>query len=146
MYIINAMFVYRRYDQKHYQYTNVSLHCVIYGNCELYLIYFSIFQVPENTSLNSILYTFVASDSDTSLHGPITYFINDSAILPVFHIASQNATLILTSPLDFETVNKSYEFYVYAIDNGNRTGRALVTVQVTDVNDNAPVFTGEFIC
>ena len=35
---------------------------------------------------------------------------------------------------------------MYAIDNGNRTGRALVTVRVTDVNDNAPVFTGELIC
>ena len=101
--------------------------------------------MSESTGLNTALYTFMASDSDTNLHGPITYFINDSAILPTFRIVRQNATLILTAVLDFESADKSYEFYVYAIDNGNRTGRAFVTIQVTDVNDNAPVFTSELI-
>ena len=56
---------------------------------------------------------------------------------------AQNATLFLVSELDFESPNKTYVFYVYAIDTGNRTGRALVTVLVIDFNDNEPRFEGK---
>ena len=88
------------------------------------------------------MFTFTASDSDIGLNAVFTYFINDSAILSVFRISAQNATMYLVSPLDFESLNKLYMFDVYAIDTGNRTGKAQVTVIVIDFNDNIPRFEG----
>ena len=99
----------------------------------------------ENTRVGSSLFRFIASDIDMGLNAHITYFINDSAIMPIFSVSRTNATLLLNSGLDYESDNKTYVFYVFAIDSGNRTGRARVTVQVLDFNDNQPMFIGK-IC
>lgn len=54
---------------------------------------------------------------------------------------SSTINLIVSEKLDREAKD-SYKFYIVAKDGGNpaRTGRLLVNVSVTDINDNSPAF------
>ena len=54
-----------------------------------------------------------------------------------------NGSITLSSALDYEAIHK-YTFLVKSRDNGipNLFGSAMVTINVLDVNDNAPTFTG----
>ena len=56
-----------------------------------------------------------------------------------FSISSLDGKLSVTSSLDRE-LKSSHTFDVLAIDGGGHTGKVAVTVNVIDVNDNAPLF------
>jgi len=109
--------------------------------------------IPENTSVNSILFVVTVSDTDLGSNSEIRYRLTESAdgVDPAgngfegfsFGITEQNSNGIVTvlRNLDIETVS-GYNLTIEAIDGGtpSLTGTVFVEVILSDVNDNAPVF------
>ncbi|XP_006274014.3 neural-cadherin [Alligator mississippiensis] len=89
--------------------------------------------IPVGTSLLQVL----ATDCDSGSNSEISYFIQsaDFSITPQGVISSKQR-------LDFERASHMYEFVVIAVDKGHppRTGTASVRIRMTNVNDEAPVF------
>jgi hypothetical protein len=91
--------------------------------------------VAENSATGQLVYT--ARTSDASL---VVYSLKPGADAASFAInPSTGAVTLLVSP-DFET-QASYSFTVVATDAAGNAGEQAVTLSVTDLNDNAPVFT-----
>ncbi len=96
--------------------------------------------VSENAIIGHVLKNFTATDLDgTNNNNMMTFSLstNESA----FAISS-HGQLTVKKSLDFEMTSR-YEVNVIATDNGmpSLSGRAVVVITVTNVNDNAPIFT-----
>lgn len=91
--------------------------------------------VPEDALPGTVLATLAANDVDT--HPELIYNLEKDADAP-FSIDHFGGKLILTQQLDYETV-KEYTLKVSASD-GRHVATSVVTVKVTDVNDNTPIF------
>ncbi|MEE6481192.1 hypothetical protein FKM82_012777 [Ascaphus truei] len=99
-------------------------------------------QVPENINPNTQILQIQATDRDKGNNAAIHYSIVSGNIKGQFYIHSFNGNIDVTYPLDYETI-REYTLRIKAQDGGrppliNTTG--VVTVQVVDVNDNAPIF------
>ncbi|KAG9490977.1 hypothetical protein GDO78_006359, partial [Eleutherodactylus coqui] len=87
-----------------------------------------------------------AEDLDVGINSLISYRLGANQYFALGEKVSTDGSvfpeLILEKPLDRETQNK-HELILTASDGGNpvQTGTALITIIVTDFNDNAPVFT-----
>jgi autotransporter-associated beta strand protein len=97
--------------------------------------------VAENTAVSAVVYTATRTDADaTAAYRNVSYSIKtgagDGARVAVN--AASGAVTLLT-PADYET-KTSYLFVVVADDGVNRSER-IVTLNVIDTNDNAPVIT-----
>ncbi|GFN81719.1 protocadherin-11 x-linked [Plakobranchus ocellatus] len=104
-------------------------------------------QVSENLPVNHQLYTSVATDADAD--GPnsiISYRLEPNT--PDFIVTTERTTsglqdLVITVKKVLNREEQaSYPLVVVASDNGKpaRSSSVLINVQVTDVNDNTPVF------
>ena len=97
---------------------------------------------PENTSTATVVYTAQATDSVAGQ--ALTYILSGGPDAGLFKIdATTGAVRFKTSP-DFEAPidgghSNLYRIIVTATDGVRATGRP-VTLGVTDLNDNAPVF------
>ncbi|XP_036097828.1 protocadherin-23 [Molossus molossus] len=83
----------------------------------------------------------VATDLDSGLSGLIGYSILAGNQGQVFQIDALSGVITAKGMLDYEVTN-SYSLLVQATDKGmpRLSGTAVVKIQVTDVNDNAPAF------
>ncbi|XP_072324160.1 neural-cadherin isoform X1 [Scyliorhinus torazame] len=119
--------------------TEVVIHITDENDCTpefLHSIY-SRDNIPEDIPIGTSLLQVLAQDCDTGLNAEISYFSQGAE----FAITSQG----LISPkqqLDYERPNHMYEFVVAAVDKGHppRTGTASVRIRMTNINDEAPVF------
>nr|XP_014351913.1 PREDICTED: cadherin EGF LAG seven-pass G-type receptor 2 [Latimeria chalumnae] len=101
-----------------------------------------IVQVPEDVSPNTQILQVMASDKDKANNALVHYSIMSGNTRGQFYIDAQSGDIDVVSQLDYE-MNKEYTLRIRAQDGGrpplsNISG--LVTVQVLDVNDNAPIF------
>ncbi|KAF5885854.1 cadherin EGF LAG seven-pass G-type receptor 2-like, partial [Clarias magur] len=101
-----------------------------------------IVQVPEDLTPNTEILQVNATDQDRGSNALVHFSIMSGNTRGQFYIDAQTGKLDLVSQLDYET-NKEYTLRIRAQDGGrpplsNISG--LVTVQVLDVNDNAPIF------
>lgn len=99
------------------------------------------FSVPEDLSVGSVIGKIQAEDRDYGPNGAIIYCISpENEYLP-FSVGEVSGLLTLIRELDFETEG-IYHLRIKAMDGGwvAKTGMLNVTVVVTDVNDNRPVF------
>ncbi|XP_060765947.1 cadherin EGF LAG seven-pass G-type receptor 2 isoform X2 [Neoarius graeffei] len=101
-----------------------------------------IVQVPEDLTPNTEILQVNATDQDRGSNAVVHFSIMSGNTRGQFYIDAQTGKLDLVSQLDYET-NKEYTLRIRAQDGGrpplsNISG--LVTVQVLDVNDNAPIF------
>ncbi|XP_036431586.1 protocadherin gamma-A11-like [Colossoma macropomum] len=97
--------------------------------------------LPENAQKGSIVVTVLATDKDKGLNGEVTYsFPENTGIedVDLFNIDSNTGEIKVNGPLDYEA-SKQYELNVEAKDKGGLTDTSKVLVEITDVNDNAPV-------
>ncbi|MFN3348224.1 cadherin domain-containing protein [Pseudorhodoplanes sp.] len=94
------------------------------------------FTIAENTTAVG---TVVATDLDT-VGGPITYSVSGGADAALFTINPTTGALSFIAAPDFETDPLAYEVEITASDGVNSSVQT-VTVNITDVNDNAPVIT-----
>lgn len=97
--------------------------------------------VPESIAVGTAIRTLSARDKDKDMNGVITYNITSGNDRGLFSINSRSGVLSLAQPLDFEE-KQQHNLRVSATDGGwiSKTSYISVTVHVTDVNDNPPVF------
>ncbi|XP_054424289.1 protocadherin beta-6 [Pteronotus mesoamericanus] len=98
-------------------------------------------QVPENSSLGSLVITVSARDLDAGSFGEVSYalFQADDVSQP-FDINAITGEIRLRKTLDFEKF-KSYHVDVEATDGGGLSGKCSIVIKVLDVNDNVPELT-----
>ena len=110
-------------------------------------------EVKEGEPTGTVVVTVLAADSDTGSNGEIRYSIVSNSDVnpplsnsPLFEIDAVTGEVVVGWPLDFE-LQQIISFTVVATDSGSTplTSSATVTIQVTDVNDNRPVFTLPYI-
>ncbi|OWK50438.1 Cadherin EGF LAG seven-pass G-type receptor 2 [Lonchura striata] len=99
-------------------------------------------QVPEDMVPNVAVLQVMATDRDKGSNALVHYSIVSGNTRGHFYIDAQTGTLDVVTPLDYE-VTKEFTLRIRAQDGGrpplsNISG--LVTIQVLDVNDNAPIF------
>ena len=94
-------------------------------------------QVPESAMEGYKVFNATARDVDSSVNGLVSYTINSST----FSVAANGSSLIVAASLDRETVSV-YSLIVMATDGGtpSLSTALLVTIVITDVNDNPPLF------
>ena len=79
-----------------------------------------------------------STDADTVGTNPATFAITGGADAALFAITGGN--LVFNTPRDFDTEPHSYQVEVTA-SRRHQTTTTAITVNLTDVNDNAPVIT-----
>ncbi|XDV37729.1 hypothetical protein PO909_007289 [Leuciscus waleckii] len=121
--------------------------------------------IAENSPKGTVLTTVSASDADQGSNGRISFSISRSTVLKVsatdgdmgsngevtysfsqssesssglFTIDSSTGEITVNGPLDFEK-SKKYELYVEATDKGGLSDTSKVHIEITDINDNAPI-------
>ncbi|XP_020498278.2 protocadherin gamma-A4-like [Labrus bergylta] len=96
--------------------------------------------LPENSPLDTIVITVSATDADEGVNGDVTYdfgHVSDDEV-NVFSIDPKTGEIKVTGVIDFEE-SSSFEIRVEAKDGLGLTSYAKVIIDVSDVNDNAPV-------
>ncbi|KAM9332564.1 protocadherin-16 [Pholidichthys leucotaenia] len=97
--------------------------------------------LPEHTLPGSAIITVTATDRDSGENGQITYRVMSST-QEGFYIDSSNGTLFINHRAEFDPERPSVSIVIEARDEGSPSLSSLTTVQVqiSDVNDNAPLF------
>ncbi|XP_034453250.1 protocadherin gamma-A12-like isoform X41 [Hippoglossus hippoglossus] len=96
--------------------------------------------LPENSPPDTVVINVSATDADEGVNGDVTYqfgHVSDDDI-NMFSIDSKTGEITVTGVIDFEE-RSSFEMRVKAKDGLGLTSYAKVMIDVTDVNDNAPV-------
>ncbi|NWI97260.1 CDHR2 protein, partial [Pitta sordida] len=106
--------------------------------------------VPENCALGTTVLTVTAMDRDTGVNDEIFYSITNSSI--PFVISATTGTIIVSEPLDREQLPSEEVLLEVSAREKNldilgkvAETRTLVTVLVTDINDNKPQFYNCFL-
>nr|XP_044988902.1 protocadherin beta-14-like [Jaculus jaculus] len=99
-------------------------------------------QVPENSPVGFLVITVSARDLDAGIHGELSYSIFQSSnqVIRTFEINTHTGEIRLIKRLDFEEI-QSYRMEIEAADGGGLTGKCTVSIEVLDINDNAPELT-----
>ncbi|RUS73770.1 hypothetical protein EGW08_018463, partial [Elysia chlorotica] len=100
----------------------------------------------EHGNVDSVFAVLTITDPDHDDHGKIggVDIINDDR--KVFRLAPQNThgmfNILVTKPVDRETMPADYNITVIASDKGSppKTATVTIPIRVQDVNDNEPVF------
>uniref|UniRef100_A0A3B4UY56 Cadherin domain-containing protein n=1 Tax=Seriola dumerili TaxID=41447 RepID=A0A3B4UY56_SERDU len=96
--------------------------------------------LPENSPPDTIVIKVSATDADEGVNGDVTYqfgHVSDDDV-NVFSIDPKTGEIRVTGVIDFEE-RSSFETRVKAKDGLGLTSYAKVIIDVTDINDNAPV-------
>lgn len=81
-----------------------------------------------------------ASDPDCGVNAMVNYTLGEGfKHLTEFDVRSASGEICIAGELDYER-RSSYEFPVLATDRGGLSTTAMIKMQLTDVNDNRPVF------
>ena len=101
-------------------------------------------RVPESAPIGTTILKIHASDEDSGINGEVRYSLDTDD----FIIDSYTGVVTTATTLDYETT-PLYKINVTAHDRGTPRLQKSTTlsVEVTNVNDNAPMFTSlEYIC
>uniref|UniRef100_A0A8P4KLR3 Cadherin domain-containing protein n=1 Tax=Dicentrarchus labrax TaxID=13489 RepID=A0A8P4KLR3_DICLA len=96
--------------------------------------------VLENSPRDTYVTTVNASDADFGSNSVITYYFSDlnSGLSDLFTVNEESGAISITGLIDYEK-DKKYELRIEAKDQGGLTDSSKVIIEVTDVNDNAPI-------
>ncbi|KAM5255823.1 protocadherin-23 [Ctenodactylus gundi] len=97
--------------------------------------------VPEGQLHNTPVIQVLASDPDSGSSGLVEYSILSGNQEAAFRIDVQTGAVTTHGVLDYERTS-SYSLIIQATDKGmpRLSGTAVIKIQVTDINDNAPTF------
>ncbi|CAL1548282.1 unnamed protein product [Lymnaea stagnalis] len=98
--------------------------------------------ILENSDTSAPVVIVTASDGDEGENARLTYSLStqvNQEIRDTFTVEPDTGKIFARKPLDYEA-RAAYQFYVSVSDNGSppKSNFAYVTVNVIDVNDNAP--------
>ncbi|XP_053179597.1 protocadherin gamma-A11-like [Scomber japonicus] len=96
--------------------------------------------LPENSPLDAEVITVSATDADEGLNSDITYEFDhvSGEDSNAFSLHSKTGEVRVAGAIDYEKVS-SYEMQISAKDGLGLVSYATLVIDVTDVNDNAPV-------
>lgn len=97
--------------------------------------------VPENEPVGSTIVTVAASDSDEGPNGMVRFSISGGNVNKEFKVHPVTGAVTILKPLDYDTIH-DYKLNITATDLGFKPHhtKAMLTVILTDINDNAPKF------
>ncbi|XP_008547987.1 protein dachsous isoform X1 [Microplitis demolitor] len=116
-----------------YQYTNTYPHYV----ADKYIA-----TISEDTAPDSSVLSVRATDPDQGVNGKITYVIAEETSW-LFRVDNFTGVITTAGPLDREC-QSTFNFMVIATDSGSYDAKSTsipIEINLTDINDNAPVFT-----
>ncbi|KAL0176495.1 hypothetical protein M9458_028825, partial [Cirrhinus mrigala] len=96
--------------------------------------------LPENSPVNTVVVTVSATDADEGQNGEVTYEfsrISKNANL-LFALDPNSGEIKVKGPIDFEVALR-YEMLIEGKDGSGLSSDAKVIIEITDVNDNAPI-------
>ncbi|KAH9283520.1 Protocadherin-1 [Echinococcus granulosus] len=106
-------------------------------------------ELPENTPVGQVVYSFKATDQDVGDNGKLTFAVNYGASLPRTSVLVNKwvldpvtGDLSVAGVLDYEhKEDRKFVLCLLAKDGGNPplTATTIFTILITDVNDNPPV-------
>uniref|UniRef100_A0A3Q3CQF1 Cadherin domain-containing protein n=1 Tax=Haplochromis burtoni TaxID=8153 RepID=A0A3Q3CQF1_HAPBU len=98
--------------------------------------------VPEDARSGTVVALISARDLDSGENGKVTLHLSKSSPFALKPSFSNNYELITSGPLDRER-SSEYNIEIKATDSGSPplSSKKIIPVTITDVNDNAPVFT-----
>ncbi|XP_024252703.2 protocadherin beta-16-like [Oncorhynchus tshawytscha] len=96
--------------------------------------------VLENSPLGTEVATVRATDVDEGPNGEVTYDLGriSDELMNLFQLDSKTGVINLSGPIDYEE-QPIYELRVLAKDGAGLVSYTKVLIDITDVNDNAPV-------
>ncbi|XP_072251809.1 protocadherin gamma-A11-like isoform X7 [Leuresthes tenuis] len=96
--------------------------------------------VPENASQGTVVLRVSATDNDKGANEEVMYSFSQhtNSASSLFNIDSNTGEITVTGVLDYEKA-KHYEIDIEATDKGGLTDASKVLIEVSDLNDNAPV-------
>ncbi|KAM9498236.1 protocadherin gamma-A11-like isoform 12-T12 [Salvelinus alpinus] len=97
-------------------------------------------RLPENSPTGTVVVAVSASDEDEGANGEVSYEFNriSDKAAKLFSIDKETGEIKVQGPIDYEE-NTEYEVRVQAKDGSGLAGNAKVMIEITDLNDNAPV-------
>uniref|UniRef100_A0A8C3WRP1 Cadherin domain-containing protein n=1 Tax=Catagonus wagneri TaxID=51154 RepID=A0A8C3WRP1_9CETA len=96
--------------------------------------------IPENAPVGSSVTQLHATDADIGENAKIHFYFSNlisSMAKRLFHLNSTTGLITIKEPLDREE-SPNHKLLVLASDGGLTPARAMVLVNVTDINDNVP--------
>ncbi|XP_028271982.1 protocadherin gamma-A5-like isoform X32 [Parambassis ranga] len=98
--------------------------------------------VRENVPKGTLAVRISATDADEGMNGRVTYHFNrmSSNVAELFQLDENSGDLTVNGLIDYEE-NKVYEIGVQAKDQAGQSTSTNIIIEVTDVNDNAPLIT-----
>lgn len=98
-------------------------------------------KVKENVGINTLILKLEATDRDIGLNAEVAYTFTAGVNQSHFKLDANTGELRTAKRMDYEGI-KEYQFDVQAQDKGNpkRTDTAKVTIDILNVDDNAPEF------
>ncbi|XP_056238373.1 protocadherin gamma-A11-like isoform X27 [Seriola aureovittata] len=95
--------------------------------------------LPENSPLDTLVITVSATDADEGVNGEVTYgFDHVSDENQVFSLNPKTGDVRVAGAIDYEK-EWSYEMQISAKDGLGSASYTTLIIEVTDMNDNAPV-------
>ncbi|XP_074529688.1 protocadherin gamma-A11-like isoform X6 [Halichoeres trimaculatus] len=94
--------------------------------------------VPENASRGTVILRASATDNDKGANEEVIYSFSHNADSAVFNMNPQTGEISVIGVLDYEKA-KLHEIDIEATDKGGLADTSKVLIEVTDLNDNAPV-------
>ncbi|XP_035288675.1 protocadherin beta-16-like isoform X7 [Anguilla anguilla] len=96
--------------------------------------------LPENSPLGAVVLTVSATDADEGANGQVTYAFSrvSEKAKKTFAVDHQTGEISVTSAIDFEE-KSTYELRIEGKDGAGLASQAKAIIEITDVNDNAPV-------
>ncbi|XP_034086605.1 protocadherin beta-15-like [Gymnodraco acuticeps] len=96
--------------------------------------------LPENSPMKTPVITVSASDADEGVNGEVTYEFSrlSDKSQKLFLLDEKTGEIFVTGEIDYEE-GSNYEVMVEAKDGYGLSSEAKVIIDITDVNDNAPV-------
>ncbi|XP_011183876.2 cadherin-related tumor suppressor [Zeugodacus cucurbitae] len=97
--------------------------------------------VPENEPIGSTILTVTASDKDEGPNGMLTYYFSGGNERKEFNMNKDTGAVTILKPLDYDFIQEYY-LNITVEDLGFKPKKAIamLTVIVTDINDNPPLF------
>ncbi|XP_077957383.1 protocadherin gamma-A4-like [Gasterosteus aculeatus] len=94
----------------------------------------------ENSAINTPVITVSASDEDEGVNGEVTYEFSrlSDKLQMFFSLNEKTGEISLTGNIDYEDAS-TYDIFVEAKDGYGLSSEAKVIIDITDVNDNAPL-------
>ncbi|XP_073083524.1 protocadherin-11 X-linked isoform X2 [Manis javanica] len=96
--------------------------------------------VPENAPVGTSVTQLHATDADIGENAKINFFFSNlvsNIVKRLFHLNTTTGLITIKEPLDREE-SPNHKLLVLASDGGLMPARAMVLVNVTDINDNVP--------